>query len=141
VRLPWTRSTACDGLTGGDAGRRHILIRTVRRSARAIHPTWSLGGGGALGDVMLATPGVAHVRSRQVALRCSEPGSRIGRMLALDWISVFYGFGGMAVAHGITTANEFAWVLEQARTELADPARTCVMPLYITYGQRVEEQS
>jgi SAM-dependent methyltransferase len=134
----WIESLEATFLQGGGPAIDQIMLWLDATLARC---GVAFLDGGTLGDVMLATPGVARVSSRQFALRCGEAGGHIGKMLALDWISVFYGFGGMTVAHRITTADEFAWVLEQARTELADPACTCVMPLYITYGQRVEEQS
>ena len=57
-------------------------------------------------------------------------------MLAVDWISVLKGIGGMTVAQGVTTAERFDEVIEAARAEFASPNLACVMPLYIAFGQR-----
>jgi SAM-dependent methyltransferase len=92
--------------------------------------------GGKVADAM-RTVGLGPVETRQLTVPCGESGGRIGRMLAADWISVLKGIGGMTVAQGVTTAEAFDQVLEQARAEMASPALRCTMPLYIAFGQRV----
>ncbi len=92
-------------------------------------------GGGRVGDVMRSV-GLERVDVRRLTMPCGKSGGRLGNMLALDWISVLKGIGGMTVAQGVTTAAQFDQVIEQARAELASPTLACVMPLYIAYGQR-----
>jgi SAM-dependent methyltransferase len=92
--------------------------------------------GGNVGAVM-ASVGLANITSLQFAMRCGETGGRIGKMLAVDNINVLGGIGGMTVAQGITSAEQFSQVLQQASRDLADPTRQCVMPLYIAFGQQL----
>jgi ubiquinone/menaquinone biosynthesis C-methylase UbiE len=91
--------------------------------------------GGQVGEVMRAV-GLQRVTVRQLTIPCGKAGGRIGAMLAVDWISVLKGIGGMTVAQGVTTAERFEQVIEAARAEFASPNLACVMPLYIAFGQR-----
>jgi hypothetical protein len=56
-------------------------------------------------------------------------------MLATDWWTVLRGIGGMTVAQGVATAEEFDHTLAEAQRELANPRLTCTMPLFIAFGQ------
>ncbi|HEX9068719.1 MAG TPA: class I SAM-dependent methyltransferase [Ktedonobacterales bacterium] len=91
--------------------------------------------GGRVGDVMRAV-GLGHVTVRALAMPCGEHGGRVGRMLALDWITVLRGLSGMTIAQGITSEADFDQTLEAARLELESPSLRCIMPLYIAFGQR-----
>jgi hypothetical protein len=92
--------------------------------------------GGKVGDRMREA-GFARVTVRAFPMPCGDSGGRIGKMLAIDWFSVLGALGGMMVARGITSAEQFDRTLSAARAELASPHMRCVMPTYIAYGQRV----
>ncbi|HKT39917.1 MAG TPA: methyltransferase domain-containing protein [Ktedonobacterales bacterium] len=91
--------------------------------------------GAEVGTVMRSS-GLANVTVRRQAMPCGDSGGRAGKMLATDWFTVLRGIGGMTVAQGVTTAEEFDHTMEQAQRELADPRLRCTMPLYIAFGQR-----
>lgn len=91
--------------------------------------------GGAV-DTVMRSVGLTQVGVRKMPMPCGDSGGRLGKMLATDWISVLKGIGGMTVAQGVATAEQFNHAIEEMHRELADPRLQCVMPLYIAFGQR-----
>jgi hypothetical protein len=128
----WVESLECLFIEGGgpavDQMMRWLDETLTRRGVLFTN-------GGRVGEVMRLT-GLQHVTTPTMAMPCGDHGGRLGKMLALDWISVLKGIGGMTVAQGITTAEAFDQMLEQMRAEMASPQYRCVMPLCIAYGQR-----
>lgn len=93
-----------------------------------------LEGGGAV-DAVMRSVGLTNVTARKQAMPCGDSGGRAGKMLATDWWTVLRGIGGMTVAQGVATAEEFDHTLAEAQRELANPRLTCTMPLFIAFGQ------
>lgn len=91
--------------------------------------------GGKVGDRMQEAR-LAHVTVRTLPMPCGDSGGRIGKMLAVDWFSVLGALGGMMVARGFATTEQFNKILAQARLELASPDNQCIMPTYVVYGQK-----
>lgn len=91
--------------------------------------------GSRIGDYMRATP-LRQQNVRRIDLPTGTHGGRLGRMVATDFFSVCRGFGGLAVAQGITTQSAWDTVLERAQADLTVPSNKCVTPFFITYGQR-----
>lgn len=91
--------------------------------------------GGRVGE-HLRQAGLANVRTQTIRMQCGDAGGRIGKMLAVDWFSLFEATSAFMVALGLTRQEELAQVMTGARAELASPRSACVMPVYIAYGQR-----
>lgn len=93
--------------------------------------------GGRVGE-HLRQAGLANVQTQTIRMQCGDAGGRIGKMLAVDWFSLFDATGAFMVALGLTNQEELAQVMTVARKELAAPRGKCAMPVYITYGQRAK---
>jgi hypothetical protein len=92
--------------------------------------------GSRIGDYVRGTS-LALQFSRRFDLPTGQHGGRLGKMVATDFFSVCRGFGGVAVAQGITSQTAWDTVLERAQADLTVPTNQCVTPFFIAYGQRV----
>ena len=91
--------------------------------------------GSRIGDYMRGSP-LVHQASRRIDLPTGAHGGRLGKMVAADFLAVCRGYGGMAVAQGITTQQAWDAVLERMQADLNTPTNRCVTPFFIAYGQR-----
>lgn len=127
----WVESLEVTFLEGGGPA--------VNQLMRWLDATIALRGvvfldGGAV-DAVMRSVGLTNVTARKQAMPCGDSGGRAGKMLATDWWTVLRGIGGMTVAQGVATAEEFDHTLAEAQRELANPRLTCTMPLFIAFGQ------
>ncbi|MBF6589918.1 MAG: methyltransferase domain-containing protein [Ktedonobacterales bacterium] len=79
---------------------------------------------------------LVNVAARTINLPTGLHGQRLGMMVATDFASVCKGFGGVAVAQGVTTQEQFDETLTRAQADLNTLDYPCVTPFYIAYGQR-----
>jgi SAM-dependent methyltransferase len=127
----WIESLEVTPLEGGGPAVNQLMTWLVAvLAARNV----DFADGGKVGDRMREA-GLKHVMVHALSVPCGDWGGRIGKMLAVDWISVLGALGGMMVARGITSDEELNQVFAAAREEMADPAIHCVMPTYIALGQ------
>ncbi len=91
--------------------------------------------GSRIGDYARETP-LLHQTARRIDLPTGVYGGRLGRMVATDFFSVCGGFGGVAVAQGITSQSAWGTILERAQADLTQPNNRCVTPFFIAFGQR-----
>lgn len=80
--------------------------------------------------------GLTNVAAHRFDLPTGQHGQRLGTLVATDFFSVCKGFGGVAVAQGVTTQEQWDTTLAHAQADLATPAYRCVTPFFIAYGQR-----
>ncbi len=116
---------------GGPAINQLMIWLTAVLAARSVE----FADGGKVGDRMREVE-LAHVTVRTLSMPCGDWGGRIGKMLAIDWVSVLSALGGMMVARGITSSEQLDQVFAAARAELSSSRIRCIMPTYIAYGQR-----
>ena len=64
-------------------------------------------------------------------------GGRVGSMLATDLLNAIKGIGGLFVAQGLATQEQFDQTLDSAFADSASPDYQCVSPFYLAYGQRL----
>lgn len=83
----------------------------------------------------LREAGLANVQTNDVILPAGARAGRIGQMSVTDYLAVISGMKGPLVAMGVTTLQEFDYVLSQARAELEQGQSYWRFPL--AYGQRL----
>jgi ubiquinone/menaquinone biosynthesis C-methylase UbiE len=91
--------------------------------------------GSRIGDYLRGSP-LVNQSARRVDLPTGIYGGRLGKMVAADFLSVCRGFGGVAVAQGITSQQAWDTVLDRMQADLNTPTNQCVTPFFIAYGQR-----
>ncbi|HLJ80385.1 MAG TPA: class I SAM-dependent methyltransferase [Ktedonobacterales bacterium] len=117
---------------GGPAMKQIIGWSTAILGRRGV----DLMDGERVGDLLRAGR-LEHVTMEPVMLPCGEYGGRIGKMLAADYISGAKGLGGLAATLGMTTPEQFQQTLTANAAEFAAPRGRCVVPFYVSYGQRM----
>jgi ubiquinone/menaquinone biosynthesis C-methylase UbiE len=128
----WVESLEATAMEGGTPATDQLMAwLTAALARRGI----IFADGGKVGQLLRAA-GLAHVKSAQVNIPCGEAGGRVGRMGALDFSSLMQGLGGIIVAQGLTTAEQFERTLTQARLDLSSPTVRGFIPDHIAYGQR-----
>ncbi len=81
--------------------------------------------------------GLQNVRGHRADLPTGLHGQRLGSLVATDFFSVCKGFGGLAVAQGIATQEQWDQTVAQAQADLNTLQFRCVTPFFIAFGQRV----
>lgn len=128
----WVELVDSIGLANGGPNVEQLMVWIRQLSARR---GVDLMDGGRIGDYLHDSP-LAHQNVRRVDLPTGTYGGRLGKMVAADFLSVCRGFGGVAVAQGITTQAAWDSVLERMQADLNTPNNRCVTPFFIAYGQR-----
>jgi len=128
----WVELVDSIGLANGGPNVEQLMdwIRTLSLG-RGV----DLMDGSRIGDYLRGTP-LRHQVVRRIDLPTGVHGGRLGRMVATDFFSVCRGFGGIAVARGITTQQAWDTTLERAQADLNRPNVRCVTPFFIVFGQR-----
>ncbi len=88
-----------------------------------------------IGD-LLRGAGLAQVSAREIPLPMGAYGGRIASMLARDYFVGMQGLKGLLVAQSITTEEEFAQTLASVQADIDSLQYRCVVPWYISFGQR-----
>ncbi len=128
----WIELVDSIGLANGGPNVEQLMVWIRQLSSRR---GVDLMDGGRIGDYMRATP-LLQQSARRIDLPTGAHGGRLGRMVATDFVSVCRGFGGVAVAQGITTQSAWDTTLERMQTDLNQPTNRCVTPFFIVCGQR-----
>jgi ubiquinone/menaquinone biosynthesis C-methylase UbiE len=128
----WIELVDSIGLANGGPNVEQLMVWIRQLSSRR---GVDLMDGGRIGDYMRATP-LLQQSARRVDLPTGVHGGRLGRMVATDFVSVCRGFGGVAVAQGITTQSAWDTTLERMQADLNQPTNRCVTPFFIVCGQR-----
>jgi len=128
----WVESLEATAMEGGTPATDQLMVwLTGTLAKRGI----IFADGGKVGQLLRAA-GLAHVKSAQVNIPCGEAGGRVGRMGVIDFNSLMQGLGGMMVAQGLATAEQFERTFVQARLDLSSPAVRAFIPDHIAFGQR-----
>ncbi len=128
----WIELVDSIGLANGGPNVEQLMdwIRTLS-ARRGV----DLMDGGRIGDYMSASP-LVQQNARRINLPTGTYGGRLGKMVAADFLSVCRGFGGVAIAQGITTQVAWDTVLDRMQADLNTPTNQCVTPFFIAFGQR-----
>lgn len=121
----WVESLEVTFLKGGGAATNQLMAWL--NATLSLRDVVFMDGGAV--DTVMRSVGLTNVSVSTRAMPCGDSGGRVGKMLATDWWTVLRGIGGMTVAQGVTTAEQFERTIEQAQRELADPHLRCAMPL------------
>jgi ubiquinone/menaquinone biosynthesis C-methylase UbiE len=128
----WVELVDSIGLANGGPNVEQLMEWIRQLSARR---GVDLMDGSRIGDYLRDTA-LVNRSARRIDLATGQHGGRLGKMVATDFVSVCRGFGGVAVAQGITTQTAWDTVLERMQADLNEPTNMCVTPFFIAYGQR-----
>lgn len=116
-------------LNAGPACQRLNQFANAAAARRGIDPSYVFQ----IGE-FLRNAGLANVQMRDVILPAGARAGRVGQMSVTDYLAVISGMKGPLVAMGVTTPQEFDYVMSQARVELEQGQSYWRFPL--AYGQR-----
>ncbi len=88
-----------------------------------------------VGERMTAA-GLTRVTTRTIQIPCGAWGGRVGNMMVTDYFAGVRAVGGVIVARGLASQEQFDQTLEQALKDINSSRYQCYMPIHIAMGQR-----
>lgn len=85
---------------------------------------------------LMQSAGLMRVEARRIELPLGAYGGRVGNMASADLLTAIRALGDLIVRAGLATNDQFERLLAQARIDVDLPMYRCVVPFFVTFGQR-----